>query len=109
MSPYRRFLAIAWLVALALLFTNSALVAQLSTRATITGTVTDGTGAVVPGAKVTITDDSTKVATQAETNKEGSYNVTGLTISTYSVTIAKAGFKNYVVTGSSCTRRRRSR
>ena len=89
----------AWLFFVALLFASPALNAQLSTRATITGTVTDATGAVMPGAKVTITDDATKVATQAETNKEGAYNVSGLTVSTYSITIAKNGFKSYEVTG----------
>jgi Carboxypeptidase regulatory-like domain/TonB-dependent Receptor Plug Domain len=99
MSTMRRFVSRSLLFPLALLFITPALYAQLSTRATITGTVTDGTGAVVPGAKVTITDDATKVATVTETNGSGSYNISGLTVSTYSIGIVKTGFKSYVVTG----------
>jgi hypothetical protein len=73
--------------------------AQLSTRATITGTVTDSTGAVVPDATVTFTDDATKVAIQAHTNGDGTYISPGLTVSTYSLSVAKAGFKGYTVSG----------
>ena len=73
--------------------------AQLSTRATITGTVTDGTGAVVSGATVMITSDSTKVAVKTETNSEGVYIQPGLSVATYSIVITKAGFKSYTVTG----------
>ena len=56
----RRFGWMAWLFVLAL-FCTSFVHAQLSTRGTITGTVTDATGAVVPGATVTVTDEATKV------------------------------------------------
>jgi len=96
----RRFGFPAWLLVLALVIPGLTLRAQLSTRATITGTVTDSTGAVVQGASVTITDEATKVVTVTKTNSSGSYIVPGLTVSTYSVTIAKAGFKNYTVTGT---------
>lgn len=88
-----------WLFVFTLLFSTLTLQAQLSTRATITGTVTDSTGAVVPEAKVTITDDATKVSTVNFTNSSGNYIVPGLSVSSYSVTVAKAGFKNYTVTG----------
>jgi hypothetical protein len=99
MSTLRRFISTATLSILALLVASPTLHAQLSTRATITGTVTDSTGAVVQGAKVTITDNLTKVATVTQTNSAGSYLTPGLTVSTYSVTISKAGFKSYTVTG----------
>lgn len=75
------------------------LTAQLSTRATITGTVSDSTGAVVPDATVTFTDEGTKVAIKTESNKDGSYNSPGLAVSTYTVSISKTGFKTYTVTG----------
>jgi len=61
--------------------------------------VTDVSGAVVPGAAVTITDDSTKVAINTQTNGAGVYVASGLNVATFTVTIAKAGFKNYTVTG----------
>ena len=57
-ANYRYLLHLAGALAvLVMLFAGVAsLHAQLSTRATITGTVTDGTGAVVSGATVTITE-----------------------------------------------------
>jgi Carboxypeptidase regulatory-like domain/TonB-dependent Receptor Plug Domain len=94
----RRTVAAAVFV-LAMLFFHPALDAQLSTRATITGTVTDSTGAVVPDATVTFTDDLTKVAIQTHSNGDGSYVSPGLTVSTYSVTVSKPGFKTYTVKG----------
>src|ERR1700678_2777368 len=99
MFMQRRFALMAQLFILALLTAGPAVYAQLSTRAIVTGTVTDSTGAVVQGATVTITDDTTKVSTVAQTNSSGTYITPGLTVSTYSVTITKAGFKNYTVTG----------
>ncbi len=59
----------------------------------ITGTVTDPSGAVVPGAKVTATDIATNVATTATTNTSGNYVLNQLTPGTYKVTIEKAGFQ----------------
>jgi hypothetical protein len=99
MSMLRRITAMAPVFFLALLIFGPALHAQLSTRATITGTVTDATGAVVPGATVTITNDSTKVAIKTQSNSDGVYIAPGLDVATYSVSFAKAGFKSYTVTG----------
>ena len=73
--------------------------AQLSTASTITGTVTDSSGALVPAATVTITNDATKVSLQTHSNGRGVYVAPDLNVATYSVTIARAGFKNYTVTG----------
>ena len=73
--------------------------AQLSTTATITGTVTDGTGAVVPDATVTITDLATKAIIVRQSNNDGTFVVPGLGVSTYAVSIAKSGFQTYSVTG----------
>jgi hypothetical protein len=75
------------------------LFAQLSTTATITGTVTDTTGAIVPDATVTIVDQATKTTIVRQSNNDGAFVVPGLTVSTYSVSIAKDGFETYSVTG----------
>ena len=99
MFTVRRFLSTVGLFLLAVSCASLMLHAQLSTRATINGTVTDSTGAVVADATVTITDDATKVATVSRTNSGGSYVVPNLNPASYSVTIAKAGFKTYTVTG----------
>jgi len=95
----KRYLATATILFLAMLILNPTLHAQLSTTATITGEVTDGTGALVQGATVTITNNSTKVAVQTETNHDGAYIVPDLVVDTYTVTISKAGFKNYTISG----------
>ena len=73
--------------------------AQLSTQATITGTVTDPSGAVVSGATVTLTDDATKVSTVTKTNGDGVYIVPDLVVDTYTVAITKKGFKTETVSG----------
>ncbi len=97
MSMLRRITMMASLCFLALLVFTPTLSAQLSTRATITGTVTDASGAVVPGAAVTITDNATKVSTKTETNSVGVFVAPNLDVAVYSVTFAKSGFKNYTV------------
>ncbi|GAC1419459.1 MAG: hypothetical protein NVSMB62_12160 [Acidobacteriaceae bacterium] len=74
-------------------------VAQLSTTATITGTVTDETKALVPEAMVTILNEDTKVSTGVTTNGDGAFVAPGLAVGSYSVSIAKAGFQSYAVTG----------
>jgi hypothetical protein len=66
--------------------------AQLSTTSTITGTVTDSSGALVPAATITITNDATKVSLQTHSNGRGVFVAPDLNVATYSVTIAKAGF-----------------
>lgn len=88
------------LALLVVLFASvTSLHAQLSTQATITGTVTDSTGAVVSGATVTLTDDATKVSTVTKTNSDGVYIVRDLVVDTYTVAITRKGFKTYTVPG----------
>lgn len=60
---------------------------------TITGQVTDPSGAVVVGANVTATDVTTKFATKATTNAAGQYSIPLLTPDTYTVTVAATGFR----------------
>ncbi len=61
-------------------------------RANITGTVTDSQGAVVAGATVTATNNSTGVATPATTNGAGVYNIIQITPGVYTVKVEKEGF-----------------
>lgn len=77
----------------------TAAVAQLSTTATITGTVTDPSGAVIPGATVTIKNLATGVVTTSQSNSDGSFVAPGLNVGTYSVSIAKEGFATYTESG----------
>jgi hypothetical protein len=68
-------------------------------RGTILGTVTDSTGAVVPGATVTITNTATNVAMTVTTNNDGNYAVPNLLVGSYAVTVTKEGFKQGVRSG----------
>jgi hypothetical protein len=74
------------------------LVAQNSSTSQIRGVVTDSTGAVVPEANVLIRNLDTGTAIQRETNSQGNYYATELQIGHYSITVTKAGFKQYDVT-----------
>jgi hypothetical protein len=65
--------------------------------ATISGIVTDPSGAVVPAAKVTMTDKQRGVPVGIVTNAEGVYRIMNLIPSTYQVTVEAAGFRTYVV------------
>ncbi len=59
----------------------------------IRGSVTDKTGAVIPEAKVTLTDEGTGIARATVSNAEGGYTFAALTPATYNVVVEKPGFK----------------
>ena len=64
-------------------------------RGTILGTVLDASGAIIPGANVTVTRTDTGVAVKGATNDTGQFSVPFLTPSMYQVTVDKPGFKTY--------------
>jgi len=59
----------------------------------ITGTVIDHSGAVIPGATVTIAGDQTKLTRTVQTTDIGAYNFVNLPIGTYTMTITHASFQ----------------
>src|SRR5207245_1247103 len=61
-------------------------------RATLTGTVTDPTRAVVRDAKIHAKDQATGLENEAESNSQGVYRVPGLAVGTYTVTVTHTGF-----------------
>jgi Carboxypeptidase regulatory-like domain/TonB dependent receptor-like, beta-barrel len=69
--------------------------AQTAGEAAIQGTVTDPAGAVIPGATVTATDDSTGVATTRTTTSNGFYVISPLPPGTYTVTAGAQGFSDF--------------
>ena len=85
-----------WILGLPTLVCLFALPVYGQDTATLTGTVTDPTGAVVVGAQVTVTNVATNIETVTETNSEGIYRVPFLRPGTYRVTISAAGFKRFV-------------
>jgi len=74
----------------------SSLTAQVTT-AEIVGTVTDASGAIVPGAQVTLKNLGTGIVRSMATNASGNYAFTLLPIATYSLNIEMSGFKKYSV------------
>ena len=68
-------------------------------RGTILGTVTDTSGAVVPGAKITIRNVDTGLVRTTETQADGSYRIPELPIGTYDETVEKADFQTSVTNG----------
>src|ERR1700730_9827527 len=82
-------------LALALLFVfHISTLAQTETGQ-ITGTVTDATGAVVSGAKVTARSVNTGLTRDTTTNSAGLYTISGLKPDLYEVTVESAGFQKY--------------
>ena len=80
------------LLVIAVLLAPNALFAQGTTLGTIRGTVTDASGAVVPGAKVVITDMSTNLTTNLTTDSQGNYEAPQLKYGKYKVTVSSTGF-----------------
>lgn len=68
-----------------------------SDRGSIRGTVTDPNGALVPNAKVTITNVETNETRETTTSDEGSYNVPELKAAVYRISVEAAGFKTATV------------
>jgi hypothetical protein len=65
----------------------------------ILGTVTDASGAVVPGATVTVLSSATGVAKAAATNAQGEFEVRYLTPGTYDVSVQASGFSSQTQKG----------
>lgn len=82
------------LMLLIALATSHSLLAQVKSSA-ITGTVTDSSGAVVPGAKVTVTETSTGTSNTTQTNDQGQFNVPYLPIGHYTIDVTAVGFQSY--------------
>ncbi len=70
-----------------------------SELATLAGTVTDQSGAVVAGANVKVTNEGTNIATTVQTNENGRYFAPSLKPGVYTVAASRSGFKTVVNSG----------
>src|SRR5688572_33676 len=84
---------------LAISLSAAMLGAQTTGTATLVGTVTDNTGAVVPGAVVNVVNTETQFVYNGVTNDEGGYYVPNLNPGTYRLTLQAQGFKRYIQEG----------
>src|SRR5262245_56901302 len=69
----------------------------------ISGAVTDATGAVVPGAKVTAKNEATGVVYSSLTTSTGNYSFASLTPGNYTITVQQTGFRSYTSTNNVLT------
>jgi Carboxypeptidase regulatory-like domain len=86
-------------IALLLCTTLGVQPAKAELYAKIQGTVTDPTGAVLNGVKLTATNVGTNIPFSAETHADGNYVFLNLPIGTYRVTATSAGFRTFTATG----------
>jgi len=70
-------------------------VAQLN-RGTITGTVTDSTGAVIAGARIQARNTATSAVYESQSTDAGVYTLPNLPVGTYEVSVESSGFKRFV-------------
>jgi hypothetical protein len=86
----------SWLLlgALSLVYVLPA--AGQSTFGSITGTITDQSGAVVPSAKITVTNETTGIERQVETTNAGVFDVANLNVGgTYRIRVEAPGFRPF--------------
>jgi Carboxypeptidase regulatory-like domain/TonB dependent receptor len=93
----RRFVPILGLSMLVFLCAGN-LQAQ-SDRGTITGEVTDPSGAAIPGVSITATNIGTALGISVISSSSGNYTIPLLRPGTYNITAEKTGFKKYVRSG----------
>ena len=70
-----------------------------SERGTISGTIRDTTGAVIPGAKITVTNSATGVVINLTSNDVGEYTIPNLQVGSYNVKVEKEGFRPAILNG----------
>jgi hypothetical protein len=75
------------------LMSSLALAQGASSTTSLSGTVKDKDGGVIPGATVTITNNATGVTQTLVTNGEGAYASPAMNVGTYTVTIEMSGFR----------------
>ena len=72
---------------------------QAQTTAQLTGGVQDATGAVIPGAQVTLTDESTHLTRVVQANSQGLYAFPSLVPGSYTVKVTAKSFHGKELTG----------
>jgi hypothetical protein len=96
--PYR-----PWVLLAALLALFSAIAWPQTQLATVFGVIADPSGAVVPGAAVTIVNQSTGLKRVVPSGMTGQYHLAGLTTGNYALRIEKEGFQTQVRDGIALT------
>src|SRR5437762_9990892 len=85
-----------FVLALASMATSVPILRGQTVTATLTGTIADQTGAIIPGVTVTAINQGTQIEYTAESNSAGVYTIPFLPIGTYVVSAELTGFKKAV-------------
>ncbi len=91
--------AIVFFIFAGLVLAGSVLGAQTATTGSVLGTVTDGSGATIPGAQLVLKNSATNLTLRQSTNANGGYVFTGVEPGTYTLTVTATGFQTRAVTG----------
>ncbi len=75
---------------------SSVSLAQLAGTGTIEGTITDPTGAIIPGAEIKLVQNATNVEKLQKSTSSGLYSVPGLEPGVYTLTVTAPGFQTFV-------------
>jgi hypothetical protein len=96
-APFAKLALFGALVAAPALFFASATAsfAQSSTSGALSGTISDASGALLPGTLVTIKSTETGATKTVKSNSKGEYRVDNLTPGSYTVSFAADGFEGY--------------
>lgn len=86
-------------ISLIILVVLLAVCVSAQTKGTVNGFTKDPTGAFVPGANVTVTDQRTGATRTTTTDQTGFYQVLGLVPSVYTIQAEATGFERYRNTG----------
>ncbi|HEY9503591.1 MAG TPA: carboxypeptidase-like regulatory domain-containing protein, partial [Pyrinomonadaceae bacterium] len=98
LNPARRINLVSLLLSVLLLGGATSIAFAQSVNSRISGTVKDTAGAVVPGAKVTLTDKATKDQKEVTTSEEGTFTLNEVRPGTYNLAVEGTGFKKLNVT-----------
>jgi len=96
---FRRSFSASWVCFTLILLVLSAVPAWSQDNATITGFVNDPSGAVVPNAQITLTNNATSQSRETISNASGSFRFANLGVGTYSMLVTAQGFQKYTKTG----------
>src|SRR5215831_14173311 len=96
-TPIGRYLLLVLLGVLFIAGTNQSF--GQDTNASLSGTVTDPSGAVIPGAKLTLTNEATAFQSTYLSDEAGAYNFRNLTPGKYTLAVTATGFKSSTQTG----------
>ncbi len=78
---------------LVMFFTLTSVSKAQESSGKVVGTIVDQSGAVVPGAKVTVVNAGTKISRDTVTDEEGNFQVLSVPVGTYQVSVERTGFK----------------